>query len=243
MIAKIYKLLKSCTASWWGGSILPIPPTIIPRRDLQQCSHHTVCLGEPLAATTETLRLSLTRINHYCLNQKTCLVESTPGGDRNLPSIQIQHRQLWKMRYKDIFFHAQQDQKIYINYGNMFTDAIKCTVKWSYLQAGLAPAVAVSSGRFYKIEHVFPSFAAEHDSIFLLTENFSVDQSSAIARTYNISNTLFRMGHWIFQQLQVGLWVLALKLSIQERHQRASSLFLSLFCLLAIFWKFATHVM
>lgn len=182
MIARIYELLKACTASCWGGSILPFPPTIIPRRDLQKCSHHTACLGEPLAATTETLSLSLTHISHYCLNQKTCKADSTVEWDRNLPSMQIQHRQLWKMRYKEIFFHAQQDQKIYINYGNMFIGAIKCTVKLSYLLAGVCPCWGVSSakGDCTKL-NIFPSFAAEHICIFLLTEKSSIDKSSAIA--------------------------------------------------------------
>lgn len=72
---------------------------------LHQCSHHTTCLGEPSVSKSETLSLRLTHINHYFLRQKKkCFVEKTVEGDRNLPLIKIQHRQLWEKGHKEIFF-------------------------------------------------------------------------------------------------------------------------------------------
>lgn len=81
------------------GPSFPLLPLICPERTfgiLHQRSHGTVCLGEPSVTRSETLSLSLTHINCYHLS-KIMLVVKTVGiqvVDRNVPSVQIQDRQL-----------------------------------------------------------------------------------------------------------------------------------------------------
>lgn len=141
-------------------------------------------------------------------------------------------------------FHAEQGQRIVVNYGNMVMDAIKYTSK-----ALLAADVSIhriiyikfypcrwdlfSKGKLHKLES-FPFLCSKERA----SKGISTGKSSDIALP-TLSRP-FDVGPWRFQNLHVGLCSFAVRLSIQKAIDAIPGLLA--IGLLAISLNFATRV-